>query len=244
VQRQPDLQQRRVRVIRSRRTLAGALAAAALAWAPACAPGFLHRVPGAPTGCTRIAAGPAVVSVVEFDAGGGLKPRADWTHDATLNVDAGVAERVKRGGGRTYVAADVAHTDVTSDDFRRWASGALQEIAGKIAGTRASPRRSVGEWQFGQSLATWRPALGADLVLAVLFVDAYEPTAAASPGSSRSTSSRYDAAQTGIACLVDLGDGRIVACGASARRFGDLRTPEAARDAVAEVVDGICGSGR
>jgi hypothetical protein len=167
-------------------------------------------------------------------------PRADWTHDAARNVDAAVAAWVERGGGRTFVAADVAHTDVTSDDFRHWASAALQEIAGKIAGTRASPRRSVGEWQFPQSLTTWRAALGADFALSVLFVDAYEPVAPGDAASHSAASSRYDAAQTGIACLVDLSDGRIVTCAASTRRFGDLRTPEGARDALADVVDKIC----
>src|SRR5262252_8481039 len=53
----------------------------ALAWAAAgCGPAFLLRVPDAPRDCGRIAAGPAAISVFEFDAGGGLKPRGDWTY--------------------------------------------------------------------------------------------------------------------------------------------------------------------
>jgi hypothetical protein len=215
--------------------------AAALGWAAAgCGPGFLLRVPGAPEDCRRIAAGQPVVSVFEFDTGGGLKPRADWRYDAALNVEAALEARIKRGGGRAFVAADVAHTDVTSDDFRHWSSGALQEIAGKIAGTKSSARRSVSEWRFPQSLSTWRAALGKDFVLTLLFVDAYEPAAPAGTGSSSATSSRYDAAQTGIACLVDLNDGRILACETSPHRFGDLRTAESARDAVAAIVGRLC----
>jgi hypothetical protein len=181
-----------------------------------------------------------VVSVFEFDASGALKPRNDWTYDATQAVDAAVGARIKRGGGRTFVAADVAHTDVTSDDFRHWVSTSLQEIAGKIAGTKPSARQSVGEWRFPHSLTTWRPTLGSDFALSVLFIDAYEPAAPGGAASSSATSSRYDAAQTGIACLVNLDDGRIVACGTSTRRFGDLRAAEPARDAVADVVDRIC----
>ena len=211
-----------------------------LVWAAAgCGSGFALSVPGAPKDCRRIAAGPAVVSVFEFEASGGLKQRADWTYDASQSVDAAVAARVKRGGGRTFVAADVAHTDVTSDDFRHWGSAALQEIAGTIAKTRSSAHQSVADWRFPQSLSTWRAALGADFVLILLFVDAYEPAAPAG-GSSSATSTRYDAAQTGIACLVDTSDGRVVACGTSPRRFGDLRTSEAARDAVEDVVARIC----
>jgi hypothetical protein len=210
-------------------------------WAAAgCGSAFQLRVPGAPRGCGRLAAGPAVVSVFEFDANASLKPRGDWTYDANRNVDAAVAARVKQGGGRPFVAADVAHTDVTADDFRHWTSVALQEIAGKIAGTKSSPHQSVGEWRFPQSLTTWRAALGADSVLALLFIDAYEPGAPTGGGSSASTSSRYDAAQTGIACLVNVDDSRIVACEPSARRFGDLRTAESARDAVADVVGRVC----
>ena len=214
-----------------------------LAWAAAaCGPAFLLRTPDAPKDCGRIAAGPAVVSVFEFDPSGGLKPRSDWTYDAGQNVDAALAGRLEHGGGRPFVGADVAHTDVTSDDFRHWASKALQEIAGKIANTTSSAQQSVADWRFPQSLTTWRAALGSDFVLSLLLVDAYEPAAPGGTGSSSSasTSSRYDAAQTGIACLVDLDDSRVVACGTSARRFGDLRTGEAARDAVQDLVGKIC----
>ena len=92
----------------------------------------------------------------------------------------------------------------------------------------------MADWRFPQSLTTWRAALGADHVLILLFVDAYEGAA------SSSSSSRYDAAQTGIACLVKTSDSRVVACGTSPRRFGDLRTAESARDAVEETVARIC----
>jgi hypothetical protein len=212
-----------------------------LAWATGCSPAFQLRVPDAPKTCRQIAAGPAVVSVFEFDANGGLEQRADWTYDAAANVDGAVAARVKRAGGRTFVAADVAHTDVTSDDFRHWTSAALQEIAAKIAGTKASPHQSVGEWRYPQSLTTWRAALGTSAALTVFFVDAYEPTPPGGSGASTGdASSRYDAAQTGIACLVNLDDGRIVACGTPTRRFGDLRTADAARGAVDDVVDRLC----
>jgi hypothetical protein len=213
------------------------LAAALVCAMAGCGRAFVLRAPGAPREWKRIAAGPAVVSVVEFDGSGSLKPRADWTYDATMNVDAAVAARVQRAGGRTFVPADVAHTDVTSDDFRHWSSRTLQEIAGRIAGTHASGHKSVGEWRYPESLTTWRAALGADFALTVLFIDAYESAGDASSGAA---ASRYDAAQTGIACLVDLGDGRVVACATSTHRFGDLRTAEPARAAVADLADRIC----
>jgi hypothetical protein len=212
-----------------------AVYAVLLVAAAGCRSGFALRVPAAPKDCARIAAGPAVVSVVEFDASGGLKRRDDWTYDAARNVDAAVAARVTRAGGRTFAAPDVAHTDVAADDFRHWTSATLQEIAGQIAGTKFSPRKSVGDWRFPESLTTWRAALGADFALTLVFVDAYEPAAPTSTGSAR-----YDVAQTGIACLVDLNDSRIVACGTSTHRFGDLRTGESARDAVDDVVGTIC----
>jgi len=221
------------------RCLKGVFAVVLVGAAAGCGSGFALRVPAAPKDCARIAAGPAVVSVVEFDASGGLKRRDDWTYDAARNVDAAVAARVTRAGGRTFAAPDVAHTDVAADDFRHWTSATLQEIAGEIAGTKSSPHKSVGDWRFPESLTTWRAALGADFALALLFVDAYEP-AAASNASSTSTTSRYDAAQTGMACLVDLNDSRVVACGTSPRRFGDLRTADSARDAVDDVVGRIC----
>jgi hypothetical protein len=202
-----------------------------------CTPAFSLRVPDAPADCKGLAAGPAVVAVFEFDGNGGLKQRQDWTYDAGRNVDAAVGARVGRNGGRTFVAPDVAHTDVTSDDFRHWTSSALQEIAGKVAGTKTSAHQSVGDWRFPQSLTTWRAALGTDFALAVVFVDAYEPAGAASPDAG---TSRYDAAQTGIACLVAFADSRIVACATAPRRFGDLRAADSARAAVDDVVDKLC----
>jgi hypothetical protein len=207
--------------------LAGAIAIL-LPEIAACAPAFSSRAAGVALVPRRIAVGPAVVSVFEFDRSGGLAQRADWTADAAQNIDAAIAARVAASGGRTFVAADVAHTDVPYGDFRRWSSGALQEIAGQLDGSRPSAHRAVTEWRFPQSLSTWHAALGADFVVAALFIDAYEVVAPATPAAER-----YRANQTGIACVVDLSDGRIVWCERARDPFGDLRTPEGARDAVA-----------
>jgi len=195
-----------------------------------CAPALSTRTAGVTIVPSRIAVGPAMVSVFEFDRSGGLAQRADWTSAAAQNVDDAIAARVAASGGRTFVPADVAHTDVSYGDFRRWSSGALQEIARQLDGTRPSARRSVSEWRYPQSLSTWRAALAADFVVAVLFVDAYEAAAQATPAAER-----YRAAQTGIACAVDLGDGRIVWCDSAREAFGDLRTPVDARGAVATI---------
>ena len=143
--------------------------AIALSGLAACAPAFSTRTAGVRIVPGRLAVGPAIVAVVEFDGSGNLAPRADWAATAAQNVDAAVAARVIANGGRIFVAADVAHTDVAYGDFRRWSSGALQEIAGKLAGSRASDHRSVSDWRYPQSLATWHAALAADFVLAVLF---------------------------------------------------------------------------
>ena len=211
----------------------------------ACAPAFSTRTAGVRIVPGRIAVGPAIVSIVEFDGSGSLAPRADWAATAAQNVEAAVAARVVANGGRTFVAADVAHTDVPYGDFRRWGSGALQEIAGKLTGSRASDNRSVADWRYPHSLATWHAALAADFVLAVLFVDAYEPAGQATPPATGGAleAARYRAAQTGIACAVDLSDGRIVWCETARAAFGDLRTPEAARRAVGAIVAELCPKG-
>jgi hypothetical protein len=204
-----------------------------------CAPALATRIPEVRVAPARLAAGPASISIFEFGGDGSLTPRPDWTGDAAKNVDAAVAARVTLNGGRTFVPEDVAHTDVPYGDFRHWTSAALQEIAGALAGTRASAHRSVAEWRYPQSLSTWRAALGADFVLAVLFADAYEPAgqgAAAAPPASAA----YRAAQTGIACAVSLGDGRIVWCETARAGFGDLRAAEAARAAVGAIVTEVC----
>ena len=179
--------------MRGRSILLAGSAAIALCGLAACAPAFVTRTAGVTVAPGRLAVGPAVVSVVEFDGSGKLAPRPDWAADAAQNVDAAVAARVTANGGRTFVAADVAHTDVAYGDFRRWSSGALQEIAGKIDGSRASAHRSVADWRYPQSLATWHAALAADFVLAVLFVDAYEPAGQAAPAAAGRRSPRLRA---------------------------------------------------
>jgi hypothetical protein len=206
-----------------------------------CGPALATRIPDVRIAPGRLAAGPSSVSVFEFGGDGSLTSRPDWTGDAAQNVDAAVAARVTANGGRTFVPEDVAHTDVSYGDFRRWASGALQEIAGALAGTRASAHRSVSEWRYPQSLSTWRAALRADFVLAVLFADAYQSgrgEAAAPTGAAV-----YRAAQTGIACVVGLGDGRIVWCETARAAFGDLRAAAAARAAVGAIVTELCPKG-
>jgi hypothetical protein len=233
--------------VRARSIHPAAFVAASLSALAACAPAFSTRAAGVGVVPGRLAAGPAIVSVVEFDGNGNLAPRADWAAAAAQNVDAAVAARVTANGGRTFVAADVAHTDVTYADFRRWSSGALQEIAGKLDGRRPSAHRSVADWRYPDSLTTWHAALAADFVLAVLFADAYEPaTQAAAPaagGAALEAAPRYRAAQTGIACAVDLRDGRVVWCETARAAFGDLRTAEAARRAVGAIVAELCPQG-
>ena len=211
----------------------------------ACAPAFSTRTADVRIAPGRLAVGPAIVSVVEFDGNGNLAPRADWAAAAAQNVDAAVVARVGANGGRIFVPADVAHTDVPYGDFRHWSSGALQEIAGKLDGSRASAHRSVTDWRYPQSLTTWRAALAVDFVLAVLFVDAYESggSAAAAAAPAAPEPARYRAAQTGIACAVDLSDGRIVWCETARAAFGDLRTPDAARRAVVAIVAELCPKG-
>src|SRR3954470_6981718 len=118
----------------------------------ACAPALSTRTADIKIVPARLAAGPALVSVVEFDGNGNLVPRPDWSADAAQNVDDAVGARVAANGGRTFVAADAAHTDVSYGDFRHWSSGALQEIAGTLDGSRASGgHRSVSEWRYPQS---------------------------------------------------------------------------------------------
>jgi len=207
-----------------------------------CGPALVTRIPDVRIAPARLAAGPSSVSVFEFGGDGSLASRPDWTGDAAQNVDAAVAARVTVNGGRTFVPEDVAHTDVPYGDFRRWASGALQEIAGALAGTRASAHRSVGEWRYPQSLSTWQAALRADYVLAVLFADAYESADSAAPAGPPAAAA-YRAAQTGIACVVSLVDGRIVWCEAARAVFGDLRAAETARAAVGAIVTELCPKG-
>ena len=121
---------------------------------------------------------------------------------------------------RTFVATDVASTDVHVRSTLP-ATGARQRLQGSPAQsqkTQSSAHPSVAGLAIpAKSVSTSASHAESGRSLQSSFSwTACEP--AAPPGLDRPRrNSRYDAAQTGIACLVDTSDSRVVACGTSPR---------------------------
>jgi hypothetical protein len=210
--------------------------------APACST-FATRVPDVQIIPARLAAMPTDVEVYELDTPGvrgQLTFMPTWTETAKSNVDQAVERIVASRGGRPFDRRLINETDATSGLFSQWSRNALFDIEDKMAGRSESKRRSVGEWRFPQSLEKWRTAVNSDFLLLTLFRDEYQSLADALLNLSvpRVFFAKL-AKQMGIACIMDLRDGRMVQC--ERRVFGDLRTPEGAAEDVGRLLKGFWG---
>lgn len=115
-------------------------------------------------------------------------------------------------------------------------------IAREIDGRGESYHRSVAEWRWLVDMATWRERLGADFVLVVQFRDAHVT-------GGRVVANVFSPIQVwprrvGTACVVDLEDGRVVACSQNTSGSRGLQTAAEARDAVNELLDGLFASAK
>jgi hypothetical protein len=113
----------------------------------------------------------------------------------------------------------------------------MEEILGELDGRSNADHHSVGEWRFPFKLATWREALNADFALVVRFWDGFQ-----SPGMvllNMAAPVRHTGKQTGIACVLDLRDGRVVWCDRTTSQYGDLRAPADAEKAVSRLLKSL-----
>lgn len=203
------------------------------------APGFT----GLPAGA-RVALMPLDVELYSISAGGVVEPRADWSVAARRHLRDALAARLGR-----WQAELVPVDDADGDD---WAE-ALHLQAALIAAVYlhhagdsrwALPAKAGAlDWSLGEALAAVAEHTGAGHALFVRLRDshasaerkaaivAYALLGVPAPGG----------AQTGHAALFDLRSGRLLWHHRIDRRAGDLRTPEAARETVETLLDGLEG---
>jgi hypothetical protein len=188
-----------------------------------CGPALAMRVSNIHVVPSQLSAMPAMVEISELDARQTWTPREDWTSAATVNVDAAVDYVVAANEGDSFDAGDVANTEIPYGAFRRWSKLALTQIAAELDGSQRLSHRSISEWRFDYDLRSWRHRLQSDFVLVVLFRDAHNTVGHVLVNALTPIFLRVYAQQVGIACVVDLRDGRIVWCESYVDPGGDLR---------------------
>ncbi|HTB57836.1 MAG TPA: hypothetical protein VLC06_08180 [Polyangia bacterium] len=113
-------------------------------------------------------------------------------------------------------------------DFVEWSARSMEEIILELLGKSQQDHASVAEFKYRGDLRIWSRSLAADYLLISYFVNGYDTRARAT-----SRTATEHAARRALACIVDLGDGRIVWC-----RFTDAQTDFVlSRDGAQEVVD-------
>jgi hypothetical protein len=218
----------------------------ALAGSVGCAR-FETRVSDVDLTAPRIAALRPTVVISEYDVEGRYTPNEEWTRNATLFVNVAVDKWVKAHGGRAIGPADVQGTSVSYGEVARWLDEALAAISHAITG--GSDNRSVSNWRLRRPLADWRTKLGADYVLGFRAEDAHETAGVRVANAVFKSGGPGHPVNIGMACLLSLVDGRVVACSRGAafnakRSYllindSDLESPEEADSAVAYVLDGL-----
>jgi hypothetical protein len=174
----------------------------------------------------------ANVLVSELDFDGQLIPREDWTRAGTSSVEAVVRARLRSNGAKSLQANGIE--EEAYNHFFRWTDRALSQILSRLEGDAFPETKSVTQWRYEKPIADWQGLLGVTHLLVVRFRDAHQTT-------GRTVANLFGgvtvhARQVGIACVVNLSNGRIVWCEHKVTGAGDLRSAMAAKPAVDQLL--------
>jgi hypothetical protein len=159
--------------------------------------------------------------------------------DAEDSLDESINYRLSTKGGLYPDPAALPRLEQYVS-VRTWAKQALEEIVNEEFAQRdgRKPRHlAVHEWSYpGGSLRSWRTILGADFLLVSLFLDGAKTTGLwVAEGITGWTLIPGYPYGEGVACVVDLEDGRIVWCDFVNTKTLEMRTRQGAQTAVDRV---------
>ncbi len=187
-----------------------------------CAPSLVMKPQGVRITTPRMAAMEANVEIRERDINGMYTLKSDWTELAKKNVDQAIESIGEANGVDVFDRSAIGQAEPPYGAFVNWIERSVSEISAQRRGLIDTGRRSVTEWRFHYGgLDEWQKTLDADFVLVVLFRDAHLTTGAAVANVFSMV--RVYPLQIGMACVVDLRDGRLVWCEDSVSTIGNLR---------------------
>jgi hypothetical protein len=201
-------------------------ALALLAATAGCIPRLQMVAPDVQVARARLVVAPVDVEVLQPNSGV-MAVRADWTDTAIKNVNAAVARLAAANRVRTVREEDLLGPEVDYWRFRRWSEDVMTAIALHRMGRTDSRHQSVAEWRYGRALVPWQAKLDADFLLLVQFREGR--------GDTRGNGGQ----QSGVACVVQLSDGRVVWCYTVVDPGGDLRRTDLANGSVNRLLEAL-----
>src|SRR5580698_5417022 len=196
-----------------------------------CGPTFQNRVPEVAIVPSRMIVLPVLVRVYELDANDDRTVQGDATDVVRSNIEEAVRAQASLRRLRVFSPNDLKGQDesvrLLFARLWRWTESASIEIAAQKTGHRNFGLHSVGDWRFRPSPAALSEALAADTALTVMISDTHLTVGYASWK------------QIGVACLLDLHDGRMIWCDALVDAWRSLKNPAIAQEAVHELLAGL-----
>ena len=184
-----------------------------------------HHVPP-----QSLAAVPPFVASFEIDADSKYVKHGDWQQAARAALEASIDYDVQAHGGRFFNDEQLKTVDRTA--FPDWAAQMLGEIMREAhlrqKGTETR-HHTVFQWRYARpGLDVWRSFLGADYVMVSVFLDGQNTTGRSVTNALAAGFGGWmiDARREGLACVVNLIDGRVVWCALAP--FGPLSVRERA----------------
>lgn len=183
------------------------------------------------------------IELSELTVGGLREPKADWTAAAEEHVVA--ALRAELQGKKATLVPYLPPTQNPAREYAHTQLVKLHDIVGgailihKYLPALALPtKKDTFDWSLGQGVNVLRDDYGAEYCLFVLFRDSYASAGrkAMMVGAALFGVAIPGGTQVGFASLVDLQSGDILWFNRLINPAGDLRTPEAARKAVQDLL--------
>jgi hypothetical protein len=192
----------------------------------------------------RIAAAPPAIRVFDFDAGGDVTTLPEEASAVRVRLEPAINRAISARGGRFFSLEAIKGLE-GGEAFLRWCFRALHEIEQASltkAQGRWTPYNSVTEWTYPYDLAPLQKSLDADFLLVSLFFDGRHTAGrnVVNVLSSGVGGTSRHAKRTALACVVELGDGRVVWCDRMPLQgVVNLADDSAARQVVDQLLRGL-----
>jgi hypothetical protein len=219
------------------------LVAVAAVIAGGCAAPLGLNDPTARVAPARLVGLPPAIRTFELDAGREVSVLSEAARAAREAVEPAVAFFVTSLGGHVVSLEQLKGLE-EGHELMRWALKTLQAIGQESLlrhDGHTTPHSAVSDWRYPGSLASLRAGLDADFILLTLFLDGRHTAGrtVANDLAQGFGGTSVHAKREAEACVVDLGDGRVVWCAFEPLARVDLTQAGAAHEVVARLLTGL-----
>jgi hypothetical protein len=202
----------------------------------ACEAAFQNRVGDARIATAQIAALPIGRVAYTLDSFDARVEKEEWANGMEGFMVPVLQRFVTGCGGRVVEDREVEECPPCAR-LSKWVASAGMEVAAHKAGRGETGRRSVGDWVYTGDVTPVQKALAAKIALVVAFKDTRDAADAGTPPPARAEAAAWK--KLGVACLVDLVDGRMLWCEAREDSLADLTNLAGARRAMEQLLTPI-----